>query len=320
MFILLEKLDGHVRSVDDDLFYDDTCEAVREGNFAISHIQWAAYLRAEAPGFLRMLVAMFAPPIATSDGIMTVAEQLGFEFNYQTDDRSRRVKSLIIEKRRGKNPYWSLVAYDKRKSLAHMRQGKSLTPAEGELVDSHVRLDLTAHRPAILEIIGDARNWIKKNPTVAAAMSHQARVPEFLTAEPQATARWLEVAIYILSHRVIRKKVMRGSFASYLLPHVINQVFRFDAALSFTIADLHAFEQLEDPIAKAWRSIDNFKGTDWVRVLSKLSGYGKSVLYERRKGWRNNITSTFRCREGSIATFVFTDLLHCSPRRPETLG
>ena len=106
---------------------------------------------------------MFAPPMATEVGFSSLARQMGLRFSYETDERSTRVKSALLEKRHGKNSAWSATAYNKRSRVGQMRQGKTLDSDEEELIDNNVRFDMTAHRLAIMEIIGDAKRFLKRS-------------------------------------------------------------------------------------------------------------------------------------------------------------
>ena len=89
----------------------------------------------------------------------------------------------------GKNNAWSATAYNKRARVGKMRQGKTLDSDEEELIDNHVRFDMTAHRPkAILEIIVATRS--ASCSSTAARRSRRSlrhsRTKEFLVEDPGA--------------------------------------------------------------------------------------------------------------------------------------
>ena len=186
LFRFLEEVAVQVTGNTAGLFAPATRRSIDSGDFAVVHIQWCCYLRADPSRFLRVLVAMFAPPMATDVGFSSLARQMKLQFSYETDERSTRVKSALLERLHGKNNAWSATAYNKRARVGQMRQGKTLDSDEEELIDNHVRFDMTAHRPAILEIIGDAKRFLEHCRETFPTFLEHSRTKEFLSQTPRA--------------------------------------------------------------------------------------------------------------------------------------
>jgi hypothetical protein len=286
LFRFLEEVAVQVTGSTAGLFGSATRRAIARGDFSVVHIQWCCYLRADPSRFSRVLVALFAPPVATEVGFSSLARQMGLRFDHLLDERSTRVIAAQLEKRYGKNSAWSATAYNKRARVGKMRQGKTLGSDEAELIDNHVRFDMTAYRPAIMEIIGDARRFLQRcRQTFPTFLEHNRSAKEFLSERPEATARWLEFAVYILSHRPVAGKIQRGSFADYLVPKVLDEVLHLRSIVCCTVDGLRPFERLTDPVAKAWRELETYDAKGWADRLCQAGGCEKSKVYQLRERW-----------------------------------
>jgi hypothetical protein len=308
LFRFLEDLAGQVTGNTAGLFAPATRRAIDSGDFAVVHIQWCSYLHANPSRFSRVLVALFAPPVATEDGFSSLARQMGLDFSYATDERSTRVKSALLERRHGKNKAWSATAYNKRARVGQMRQGKSLDSDEEELIDNHVRFDMTAHPLASMEIIGDARRFLMRCRQTFPTFLEHSRTKEFLSQTPEPTARWLEFAVHVLSHRSVAGKMQRGSFADYLVPKVIDEVLHLSSIVCCTVDGLRAFEQLPDPVAKAWREVETYDAQGWVARLCQAGRCQKSKVYQLREKWLREFNVDI-----AIPRAFYRDLLVCAP-------
>jgi hypothetical protein len=102
---------------------------------------------------------------------------------------------------------------------------------------------------------------------------------------PEQTARWLEFAVHILSHRLVDGNIRRGSFADYVVPKFISDVLRLDSIVCCTVEGLREFEKLDHPLAKAWRETDGYDSSDWASKLCEKAGCSMTTFYERRKEW-----------------------------------
>ena len=285
LFYFLDDVAQQVTGIEASLFSPETRTAIRCGDFTIVHIQHACYVPTDVSPFLRILVALFAPPAATAEGFSKLAEQLGLRFDYETDPRTKRVTAVKFEKRHGKNSVFSIVFYDKRKGVSHMRQGKTLSPVESDLIDNNVRLDMTIHGPGVMQIIGDAQRRLKRLRQQHPKFPDFKFAKEFLSGTPEQTARWFEFAVYVLSHREVDGVLHRRSFADYLVPKMINEVLRLKSIVCCTVAGLQAFEKLNHPIAQAWREAEKIDPVELRTEICQLAGCGKTTLDKHRKEW-----------------------------------
>jgi hypothetical protein len=285
LFHFLDDVAQQVTGAEEGLFSPETRRAIARGDFTIVHIQEACYLPADVSPFLRILVALFEPSAATDVGFSKLAEQLGLRFDYEKDERTTRVTAVKFEKRHGKNCVFSITFYNKRKRTSHMRQGKTLSPVESDLIDKNVRLDMTIHGPGIMQIIGDAQRALKRFRQRYPKFLEGQLAKEFLSGTPEQTAKWYEFAVFVLSHREINGVLRRRSFANYLVPKMINEVLRLKSLVCCTVDGLKKFEKLDHPIAEAWR---NFQGSDPAelrRQICKLAGCSKTIFYKYRTEW-----------------------------------
>jgi hypothetical protein len=286
LFHFLEEIAAQITGSDADLFEPATRHAINRGDFQIVHIQWCCYFPTDVPRFLQILVALFAPPARTETGFSSLAKQMGLRFDYKTDERSTRVTAVLFEKRYGRNPAWSADFYNKRARISQTKQGKTLGEYEETLIDNNVRFDMTAHGPAIMQIIASAQRALKRHRKEIPTFLEHERTIEFLSGNPQQTARWLEFAIFVLSHRPMHGDMRRGSFAHYLVPKFLDEVLRLRSLVRCTLEGLRAFEKLDDdPVAKAWRELDTYDPHGWAGQLAEATGCKKSKIYEQRATW-----------------------------------
>jgi hypothetical protein len=190
---------------------------------------------------------------------------------------------VLFKKRHGGQLHTSVLVYDKRRRVAQMRQGNTLTPLETEAVCKFVRLDITAHSIGIESIVAAARSWLKGLREKGAG-GNPTWLNEFMTGEPKSTVWWLERAVNILSHRMDGDRTVRRSFAKWLVPHIVKDVLRLDVISSFSTKGFHALTKLNDEIAAAWRASDLFDG-DWAIDLANRSNCSRKTVYRRRRHW-----------------------------------
>ena len=285
LFCFLEDIAAQVTDSDVGLFEPSTRQAIDGGDFEISHIQWCCYLQADVSRFLKVLVTLFAPPTGTDVGVSSLAKQMGLRFDFETDDRTTRVTAVMFEKRYGKNSAYSVDFYNKRTRVGHMRQGLTLSADEEELIDNHVRFDMTAHAPAIMKIIGDAKRHLEAHRAFFDQLPEARLAKGFLSNKPKATARWLEFAVYILSHRMVRGAMCRRSLANYLVPLYLDEVLHLSSIAHCTAESLRAFEKHIHPVAKAWREAKTLDTREWSQQMMKAAKCDDNVVYACQKKW-----------------------------------
>jgi hypothetical protein len=176
LFDFLDEVARQVTGSGRSVYWSRTRRLIDEENFDVVRAQYCCYLPVEdVPLFLQFMTLIFSQRIAMGDGVITIAEHLGLRFRAFTDEETHRVVGVLFEKRHGKNSVFSVTFYDKRKRVALMRQGKTLTEAEADIVVNNVRVDMTLHGPGIVQMIGEAQS---------ALQHHREKLPEFLEDLP----------------------------------------------------------------------------------------------------------------------------------------
>jgi hypothetical protein len=212
----------------------------------------------------------------------------------------------MLVKRHGKRLVYSIVFYDKRERVAQMRQGKTLTLEEVDAVNSHVRLDITAHSEGIEAIVAAARrrlkNLIKRDPGLFPSPWRD----DFLNNDVRPTDWWLRCAIFVLSHFTHDQELTRGSFAKWLIPHILRRILRMDVIAGFTSEGFHCLDALNDKVAAAWRAAAHSETENWAEVLAKAAKCSRATVYTRRERWLTNFGVDIALGMDSIAIFSFT--------------
>ena len=286
LFRFLEDVAMQITGSKVGLFEPETRRAIASGNFAIVHDQWCCYLPADVSRFLQVLSAIFHPRAATKvGGFTSLAKQMGLSFEDILDERGGRVSAVKLEKRHGKNAAWSAVFYNKRTRVGGMRQGKTLADDERTLIASNVRFDMTAHTVGIMRIIERAVDYLRVHRDQFAALPDTTRLQEFIEGDPKPTARWLEFAVFILSHRLERGRMRRGSFEDYLVPFFLDDVLQLPSIVCCTPEGLQVLEELPDQVAKAWCEDKSREARGWALRLAKAANCSDNVVYECRDDW-----------------------------------
>jgi hypothetical protein len=219
-FVMLEDLHEQIHQSHGRLFSAPTQQAMDDGNIHLVRVQWAAYLPAtDVKEFLQTLAIWYEQTIAWGSGIIRLATYLKLEIQVFTDDETHELAGVLFKKRHGKQLHTSVLLYDKRRRVAQMRQGNTLTPLETEAVRECARLDITAHSIGIEGIVEKARGWFKTLRKKGTARKEPDWLNEFMAGEVKSTVWWLEKAVFILSHRIQEDRAVRGSFAKWLVAH-----------------------------------------------------------------------------------------------------
>lgn len=283
-FSVLDEMYRQATNSRDHLFRS----RIRDRDIHLVRVQFAGYLPTPGIcGFLQVIAILYGQTIADFDGIIQLATHLGLGFTVYTNPETHQVNGVMLVKRHGKKPLYSIVFYDKRERVAQMHQGRTLTPEEVERVNSHIRLDITAHGPGVEAIVAAARRQLKRllkrDPNLFNGPWRQA----FLNDEVRPTAWWLGGAIFVLSHSWRDRELIRGSFGKWLIPHVLRRILKMDVIAGFTSAGFHRLVSLDDPVAAAWRTTQPVELDDWASDLAERANCSKATVYTRRERWLN---------------------------------
>lgn len=285
-FNLLEELCQQARSTNSLFFRRNTRAAIDSGNFHITRAQWCAYLPApDVSQFLLFLTTLTGHHIRRGTGIIHLADHLGFSFEKYRNKKTDNLTGVLLKKKHGKKPLFSLLFYDKRKRIADMKQGKTLLPAEVATIRENVRFDITAHSEGVVAIAKAARQRLRRLQERGVVPLDEDFIDDFLSGEVEPTAWWLEAAIFILSHRLNEGHLVRKSFGEWLLPYMIDHMLHLKLITGFTRENLHDFVALDDEVAAAWRADEIAEPRGWAGRLAKKAERSLQTVYTRQKEW-----------------------------------
>ena len=291
------------------LFDAITRAAIERGEPHVVRAQFCAYLPSDnVARFLQLMAIMFGQTIGARRGIINLADHLGLEFSIYPDPRSHEVAGVMLKKKQGKKPLFSLVFYNKETRLRQMRQRKGLPADETATVLSNVRFDITVHSQGVKALVQAARRLLKRIRESDDDPCARLR-DTFLNRMPKSSLWWLERAIFILSHRPEVDGFRRASFAEWLVPHMLRRVLRLDVIAGFTSAGLGRLVRLDDPVAVAWRTAKPSDLKDWAGSIAKKAGYTRPTIYARQKEWRKDFKIDI-----ALPYAFYRDLLHFAPR------
>jgi hypothetical protein len=285
-FDLVDELYRQVLNASDSLYSAHTRERVRLGHFRILWVQWAAYLPTPDPVLcLQLIAVLYGQTIARGKGLIDLAAYLGLKRGRFTDDETHEVKAVLLRKLHGNRPVYSIDFYDKRRRVSQVKQGRSLTDPEKETVDQCVRMDITAQSDGVVAICKAAQSRLKKWRQSRLGFAAWSWEAEFLSGEIEPTAWWLERAVFLLSLSWEHDRLVRRSFAAWLVPHMLQKVLRLDVIAGFTSRGFHELCALDHEIAAAWREIEDYGGENWARSLSKAAQCSPATVYNSRNEW-----------------------------------
>jgi hypothetical protein len=270
----------HAQAFQGKRLFSRSSTDIRNGRFRVLRAQWASYIpTSDRLGFLQLLPTIYGHTILSGNGTVDLAHHLGLIFDPYPRDGTEERTGVVLQKRYGKKAAWSVVFYDKRARIAQMKQLKTLTEAEIAIISASVRLDVTAHPPGIISICKVAQRRMEAL-SKACPWSR-----EFVEGSPEATAWWLERAVVALSCEMDGGRVVRRSFAGWLLPKMLGEVTHLRALANFTRAGFRQLEELDDPVAAAWREIERPKGGTLISELIARSKLKRAAIYKRRRLW-----------------------------------
>jgi hypothetical protein len=304
-FNLLEDLCQQVSGDSAPLFHPDTRKGIEAGEIHVVRAQWAGYLPTpDVPQFLQLMGILFGHTIAKGTGLMQIADHLGFCAEIFKCSDGLTLSGVLLKKKHGEKPLFSLSLYDKRKRVADMRQGKSLLRPEQETILNNVRFDITAHSEGVLAIVAAAKKSLKRLLKQGIDLGG-AWGQAFLANCPKAGVWWLERAIYILSYHSSRGQVARKSFSTWLVPHVLRDMLYLDAITNFSRRELHDLSTLDDKVALAWREIETSNAGSWAKALAEKAGCSEQTVRGRRKTWLAEYSLDIKASYGLYRDILF---------------
>jgi hypothetical protein len=271
----------HAQRFKGQRLFSGSAADIRAGRFRVLRAQWASYIpTGDRLGFLQLLPTIYGHTILSGKGTVNLAHHLGLIFDPYPRDGTEERTGIVLQKRHGKKPAWSVVFYDKRARVAQMKQLGTLTEEEIEIISGSVRLDVTAHPPGIISICKAAQDRVRESLSGAWRWA-----TEFVEGSPDATAWWLERAVVALSCEMEDPRPVRRSFATWLVPKALGDVTRLRALANFTRAGFRQLEELDHPLAAAWREIERLEGTTLLAELIARSRLKRAAVYKRRRAW-----------------------------------
>jgi hypothetical protein len=285
-FDLLDELYRQVSNASDSLYSARAREQVRRGRFRTYWVQWAAYLPTQDPVlWLQLVAVLYGQTITRGKGLIDLAAYLGLKRGRYTDDETHEVKAVLLRKLHGNRAVFSVDFYDKRRRVSQVKQGKTLTTPEKETVDDCVRMDITAQSDGVVAICKAAQSRLKKWRQSGLRFAAWPWEAEFLSGEIEPTAWWLERAVFLLSLSWEHDRLVRRSFAAWLIPHMLQEVLRLDLIASFTSRGFDELCALDHEIAAAWREIEDYGDENWARSLARAARCSPATVYNYRNKW-----------------------------------
>jgi hypothetical protein len=310
-FRVLDDLIGQATNSSTSVFDVATRKAIKTGHVHIVRAQYCAYLPCgDVPHFLQLMAVMFGQTIGDGGGIISLAELLGLEYKLYTNPETHQVTGIMLIKKQGKNPLYSLVFYDKDVRVRQMRQRSSLPIQQVATITENVRFDITLHSLGIKEIVRHAQKWLEKIPDEGSRDRWARWRQSFARDEPESNALSLRRAILILSRRRDGAGGFeRRSFADWLVPFMLREVLHLDVTVGFTADDLDRLLRLDHPVARAWANGPIAGGERWSNALASDANCREGRIYRLRKEWRDRFKIDIRRPYA-----YYRDLLHFGPR------
>jgi hypothetical protein len=210
-FDLLDDLSRQVKGGSASLYRPTTIEKIRRGRFDIVQAQWRALLSATDAS----LILQTADTTNTrrcgekGRGVHGVNHHSGITLDECVEAADASGSPGLMRRRRvgdGRPPW--------------IEGGSS---AQRTSIHGNLHLDVTADVDGIITIVEAAKQRLDHLGRLGHAQHWgDDWVDEFQSTEPAPTARLLSRAIFVLSQRIVSREMMRSSFASWLVPHVIG--------------------------------------------------------------------------------------------------
>jgi hypothetical protein len=260
--------------------------ALECGDVHLVRVQWAGVKRVKSKSqFLQLMTVVCGQTIAREDGIISIANHLGYEFQPFINPETHLLDGLLFKKAYSKKPLFSVSLYDKAIRLNQMHQPvDDLTPEQEITVNGSIRLDMTAHSEGIILLAKKAQKKLQLWSSSEMNEIDFIAPDVYMEGEPQSTLWWLERAIFILSH-FNRGTWKRFSFGVWIVPYIQDEILHFDVIARINSKGFHRLLDSPDPVAAAWRSDKGDSSENWAERLAKAAGVSVATAYARRDLW-----------------------------------
>jgi hypothetical protein len=308
-FELLDDVYRQTLGVSQSLYSPVTAMNLKRGNFRIVRAQWAAYLPAKDPTLgLQLLAIIFGQTISRGRGIISLATHLGLRYDLFTDQDTHEVTGMLLRKYQGNKPFYSISLYDKGHRIAQMKQGKTLSEEERRAIETNVRLDVTVHAEGIVAMCQAARGRLRAMQKGGKTLPW-VWTETFLSGEIRPSALWLTRAVFVLSHELEGRLLIRRSFAHWLVPKILRDTLHLDIVAGFTLRGIRALIATGDSVAVAWHEADGFDDENWAKHLSRAAGCSPATVYARRTIWRKKFGIDI-----AVSHAWYRDMLYFGPQ------
>jgi hypothetical protein len=283
-FRLLAELYERLGEEEGDLFDAETLTAIGQGRSHIEQLSWQTTLPTPDPAsFLKLLPAMYGHTIGEGDSFIQLAGYLGLKLHFHGEAKGKRLRDVTLSKRHG-----TKLLYTIRFSPHHDDQTSG--DVEGGLVgaessSSGVRVNITAHRAGLADIVSQGQRWLKALRKVHPEFPSYSD-PDQLHSESATTARQISDVLFILSHPLDDNDIAQESLASWLVDEILYRVLRLNLLTHYRQEDLQALMLLDDDIAEAWRNAEPSGRQNWADAIAKKLKMTSRTVRNRRDAFQ----------------------------------
>lgn len=256
-------------------------QSLSRGDVLVNNTQWAMYIKCrdklQAIDTLKMSYGRDVP--GTELPRKKLCNLIGFSMLYDEDFAD---SGFLLLQRKGTNRVLTINFYDKAKSNLE-KKTTGLSEDELEVINNHLRLDITAHKPYLEHVFNQAQIVARKLVDTKTKLKylHSETIREFAeTTTIKTTSRNLVISYILLSCHYDKKakKWYKVSFSRWLKKDILVNRLMLDKILAFGgKIDLSNLDEWELGIISAWKSGEEIKyktSNEWKkldRLQEKLS-------------------------------------------------
>lgn len=264
-----------------------TEKRIQRGDINVSNTQWALYLPSQYKVFdLGLLADLYCSRRMAGEKTMALAEYLGFEFATVLKNQQGELTGVFLVKKKGTNHVLTVNFYDKRQSVSNKKQSLTLTDLEMKLVNSALRLDITAHRPFLQSLILAAYNHGKK--LIAVQPKLRTKLKRFMTGNlQQCNAYMICRAMSILAVQIKDDKLYGGSFTTWLMRRILEEELHLISLLKYgTTQEDNKQNDEHAALLRIWRSQPFSSSSAFIKTIRESPQFNNisvSTVYRKRQ-------------------------------------